>query len=259
MVTAKSTNTWEDKGYNGETAITVNFPNFYGNFTEVATGNTNYKWNNTVLDSFEFVDNMSSNGQISLMGGALNFDTGKRHSYIEDIPIATANTHGTVRVGSGLSIDATTGVLSASSSSYTLPIAGTSMLGGVFIGDSMSMSVSGVLDYKYSRPYPSVITTLNLVSANLGSYNVYYALLSANSTLTISATPIEDWDYIVVIKNINTSAITITLSNTVSGVDFYAPGVTFIIEADSQVELSFRYHALTSAIYLVWSPELIQI
>lgn len=63
------------------------------------------------------------------------------------LPIASASTLGGVKVGTGLSIDSTTGVLSATGgSSYTLPTASASTLGGVKVGDGLSINSStGVL------------------------------------------------------------------------------------------------------------------
>ena len=63
------------------------------------------------------------------------------------LPIASASTLGGIKVGTGLSIDSTTGVLTATGgSSYTLPTASSSTLGGVKVGDGLSIdSSTGVL------------------------------------------------------------------------------------------------------------------
>lgn len=63
------------------------------------------------------------------------------------LPIASASTLGGIKVGTGLSIDSTTGVLSSTGGgTYTLPTASSSTLGGVKVGDGLSINSStGVL------------------------------------------------------------------------------------------------------------------
>lgn len=60
------------------------------------------------------------------------------------LPTAAANVLGGVKVGNNLSIDAN-GVLSASGSGYTLPIAAANVLGGVKVGSGLSIDANGVL------------------------------------------------------------------------------------------------------------------
>jgi len=55
------------------------------------------------------------------------------------LPTASASTLGGVKIGSGISIDGS-GVISASGSGYTLPAATTSTLGGVIVGSGLSVS-----------------------------------------------------------------------------------------------------------------------
>lgn len=55
------------------------------------------------------------------------------------LPIATATVLGGVKVGSGLSIDPITGVLTSSGGGYTLPIASASTLGGIRIGSGLTV------------------------------------------------------------------------------------------------------------------------
>lgn len=62
-------------------------------------------------------------------------------SYV--LPIASSETLGGVKVGSGLSINSETGVLSAPG--YNLPTAGADTLGGVKVGSGLSIDASGVL------------------------------------------------------------------------------------------------------------------
>lgn len=65
-------------------------------------------------------------------------------SYV--LPIASAQTLGGVKIGTGLSINAQTGVLSANGGGYTLPIATAQVLGGVKIGTGLSIDPqTGVL------------------------------------------------------------------------------------------------------------------
>ena len=68
------------------------------------------------------------------------------------LPKAAADTLGGIMVGNNLSIDPSTGVLSATATSYTLPIADSGTLGGVKInGGNLSIdSSTGVLSATYS-------------------------------------------------------------------------------------------------------------
>ena len=62
------------------------------------------------------------------------------------LPIASANILGGIKVGSGLSIDSETGVLSVTGGgSYTLPTASANTLGGVKVGSGLSINQDGVL------------------------------------------------------------------------------------------------------------------
>lgn len=61
------------------------------------------------------------------------------------LPIASASTLGGIKVGTGLSIDSNTGVLSATGGSYTLPTASASTLGGIKVGSHLSIDSGGVL------------------------------------------------------------------------------------------------------------------
>ena len=60
------------------------------------------------------------------------------------LPVASANTLGGVKVGTGLAIDAN-GVLAATGGGYVLPVASASELGGVKIGTGLSIDANGVL------------------------------------------------------------------------------------------------------------------
>ena len=60
------------------------------------------------------------------------------------LPIASANTLGGIKVGNRLSIDEN-GVLSADDQSYTLPIASANSLGGIKVGANLSIDENGIL------------------------------------------------------------------------------------------------------------------
>lgn len=65
------------------------------------------------------------------------------------LPIANASSLGGIKVGSGLTIDSITGILSATggggSNGYTLPIAAAGTLGGIKIGSGLSVDGDGVV------------------------------------------------------------------------------------------------------------------
>ena len=61
------------------------------------------------------------------------------------LPIASASVLGGIKVGQNLTINSTTGVLDATGTSYTLPTASSSVLGGVKIGNNLSIDQNGVL------------------------------------------------------------------------------------------------------------------
>ena len=114
------------------------------------------------------------------------------------LPIASSTVLGGIKVGNNLTID-TDGKLSAITSLYTLPIATSSVLGGVKIGNNLSIS-DGVL----SVP---VDTTLNNSSLKpIANSTVNAALTSLTSTIQTNTNSIG---------TINSSLS--TLSNTVSG------------------------------------------
>lgn len=66
------------------------------------------------------------------------------------LPVASASTLGGVKVGNNLSIDAS-GVLSANAGGYTLPPATASTLGGVIIGDNVTVDANG--EISVAAPY----------------------------------------------------------------------------------------------------------
>lgn len=90
------------------------------------------------------------------------------------LPTAAANVLGGVKVGNNLSIDAN-GVLSASGSSYNLPIAAANVLGGVKVGSGLSIDANGVLS---SSGGSSTVLTCDVSSSNanlnISSYSVFF-------------------------------------------------------------------------------------
>ena len=82
-----------------------------------------------------------SNGTITIKGQSI---TPVTEQYT--LPPATDHTLGGIIVGNNLTID-TDGVLSANSGGYTLPIASDTTLGGIKVGDNLTIdSTTGVLD-----------------------------------------------------------------------------------------------------------------
>ena len=70
------------------------------------------------------------------------------------LPIATASLLGGIKVGSNLSINATTGVLDATYT-YTLPTASPTVLGGIKVGSNLSIDANGVLSAGNSYVLPT--------------------------------------------------------------------------------------------------------
>lgn len=71
------------------------------------------------------------------------------------LPAATTSTLGGIKVGSNLSVTSD-GTLSATAQSYTLPTASSSTLGGVKVGTGLSIS-SGVLSIDTSWLYNEIV------------------------------------------------------------------------------------------------------
>ena len=69
------------------------------------------------------------------------------------LPISSSSILGGVKVGSGLSINATTGILDATYS-YSLPISTSSVLGGVKIGSGVSVDAGGIISVSTNYQAP---------------------------------------------------------------------------------------------------------
>ena len=91
----------------------------------------------------KFFSNTLARGAISVSGD-IGYDSGTGIiSY--SLPIATASTLGGIKIGSGLTIDPVTGVVTAAGT-YNLPTASTTQLGGVKVdGTTITINGSGVI------------------------------------------------------------------------------------------------------------------
>ncbi|MDL2281283.1 hypothetical protein LJC10_05470 [Selenomonadales bacterium OttesenSCG-928-I06] len=99
----------------------------------------------------------------------------------ENIPMASATELGGIKIGEGLSIDAN-GVVTGAEA-YTLPTASASILGGVKVGDGLSIS-NGVLnaDVKKSNICDATLLINNWVPSPLGDGSIIYTY--SNSSIT---------------------------------------------------------------------------
>lgn len=91
----------------------------------------------------------TSGGNVSTTNGVVTIQFPTAYS----LPIASSSTLGGIKVGSGLSINSSTGVLSATYS-YTLPTASASTLGGIKVGSGLAITDAGVLSATYSYTLP---------------------------------------------------------------------------------------------------------
>ena len=94
------------------------------------------------------------------------------------LPTASATVLGGIKVGSNLTIDANTGVLSAVQGSYTLPTASTTVLGGVKVdGTSITIDGNGVITANAGSTSPSITDltgTTGIITQNggIGDLNI---------------------------------------------------------------------------------------
>ena len=105
-------------------------------------------------------------GEITHIGGTLIIEEGATVEGLPSgdeyvLPIASASELGGIKVGEGLSIDEE-GILSADGGEeYTLPVAGESTLGGVKIGEGLSIDEEGVLSADGGDEYELPAATRN--------------------------------------------------------------------------------------------------
>ena len=124
-------------------------------------GGTNDVYIEYDSNGFHFSESVYSDGQVAAGGAGSGSGGGGGGSYT--LPIASADTLGGIKVGAGLSIDSTTGVLSATggggggtsysagagiditSGTISVTKASASALGGIKVGTGLSIDSSGVL------------------------------------------------------------------------------------------------------------------
>ena len=101
-----------------------------------------------------------------------------------ELPIASAEDLGGVKVGSGLAINSETGVLSNSNPTpYSLPIAGADTLGGVKVGSGLAIN-SETGELLNSNPTPYSLPTAS--AETLGGVKVGSGLSIADGVLSAS-------------------------------------------------------------------------
>ena len=112
----------------------------------------------------------SGGGGLSLTGSTFTYTPPALGSFLTSIPQASATVLGGIKIGSNLTIDAATGVLSANAGAYTLPTAGTTAsgtLGGVKVdGSTVTIDGNGVISSTGGSTAPS-IGDVNAVSASI--------------------------------------------------------------------------------------------
>jgi len=112
----------------------------------------------------------SGGGGLSLTGNTFTYTPPALGSFLTSVPQASATVLGGIKVGSNLTIDAATGVLSANAGAYTLPTAGVTAsgtLGGVKVdGSTVTIDGNGVISSTGGSTAPS-IGDVNAVSASI--------------------------------------------------------------------------------------------
>ena len=81
------------------------------------------------------------------------------------LPTASASTLGGIKVGNNLTVDAD-GKLNAVQGTYTLPTASASLLGGVKVGTNLSINASGVLSATDTKYNPATSSANGLMSSS---------------------------------------------------------------------------------------------
>jgi len=137
-------------------------------------------------------------------------------SYV--LPNASATVLGGIKVGTNLSIDVN-GVLSATASAYTLPIASAGTLGGIKVGTGLSIDGSGVLSASGGGGTPGGATTqvqFNDGGAFAGDSSLVWD--KTNDTLVLGTATTVD------AIRLNTTGARLRLSNTAGNDYFYSYG-----------------------------------
>ena len=136
------------------------------------------------------------------------------------LPIASATVLGGIKVGSNLSINATTGVLDATYS-YTLPTASTTVLGGIKVdGTTITINGSGVISgtASYSLPIASSTVLGGIKVGNNLSINATTGVLDSTYSYTL---PTASTSILGGVK-VDGSTITINGSGVISGTASYS-------------------------------------
>lgn len=113
------------------------------------------------------------------------------NEYSYTLPTASANTLGGIKIGDRLSIDAN-GVLSANVQTYTLPAASVNTLGGIKVGDRLSIDLDGKLsavDQSYSLPIADANTLGGIKvgqNLNINQNGVLSAVSGVNNITDLS-------------------------------------------------------------------------
>ena len=112
----------------------------------------------------------SGGGGLSLTGSTFTYTPPNLASFLTSVPQASASVVGGIKVGTGLTMDAATGVLSANAGGYTLPTAGTGAggdLGGVKVdGSTITIDANSVISSSGGSTVPS-IGTVNATSTSI--------------------------------------------------------------------------------------------
>ena len=157
-----STNAFIDLTDDDTPTPTVNSIEFIGsNGTDVAWDSANKR---ITINSKDYAVGAnaaaSGGGGISLTGSTFTYTPPDLASYLTSVPQASASVLGGIKVGTGLTIDAATGELSANAGGYTLPTAGVTAggtLGGVKVdGSTVTIDGNGVISSTGGSTAPSI-------------------------------------------------------------------------------------------------------
>jgi hypothetical protein len=107
----------------------------------------------------------------------VSFDGTANISITASIPTASASVLGGIKVGSNLSIDPVTGVLSAGNS-YVLPTATASVLGGVVVGSGINVAIDGTIS----------VATINVATTSVAGTVIVGNGLQVKNDGTVSTT-----------------------------------------------------------------------
>lgn len=140
----------------------------------------------------------------------INIDTATRTYHL---PIASAVTLGGIKVGDNLTIEPD-GTLNAATTQYNLPVASSSTLGGIKIGNGLTISTAGslstVVDSSLDADSTNPVRN-SVVTSNINTLTT--AVQEAGSNITGLSTTVGNLSSTV---SSHTSSIS-TLSNTVNG------------------------------------------